>query len=353
MHALLFPSPPLSTSECHLLTLLFASLYVGSIYISKHTRLSLKERTSLLGLDEETAEKTRDHPAVIKARLFAVSFATVLSVGVVFLLLWKEVGLSQRNSFLPALYTTIQRLGLKESSKWSSIGAHLVTPILFLGPLYASHYLERTLPFQKNWSYHWHFKQTFASLVGLRNYIVAPITEEIVFRACILSVYQLSGASKKKMIFLSPLSFGLAHVHHAYETYVRLGRTNEALQRATLMSVFQLAYTTLFGFHCALSLPTDRIDISVYFFAHLLQHYGIAPTTIFVEQIPSPPSWWVHCLTFYTFLTPQANFVSPAVIVALYLVGIAGYIFTMKHWTLNPLSLYWKDQMNAPGAATY
>jgi hypothetical protein len=36
----------------------------------------------------------------------------------------------------------------------------------------------------------------------------APITEEIVFRACVLTVYHLADASRMKMIFLSPLVFG-------------------------------------------------------------------------------------------------------------------------------------------------
>jgi hypothetical protein len=36
----------------------------------------------------------------------------------------------------------------------------------------------------------------------------APITEEVVFRACVLTVYHLAQASKLRMIFLSPLLFG-------------------------------------------------------------------------------------------------------------------------------------------------
>lgn len=36
-----------------------------------------------------------------------------------------------------------------------------------------------------------------------------PVTEEIVFRACILAIYHVAGASRSKMIFLSPLWFGV------------------------------------------------------------------------------------------------------------------------------------------------
>ena len=37
----------------------------------------------------------------------------------------------------------------------------------------------------------------------------APITEELVFRACVLAVYYLAGLGRNKMLFLTPLTFGL------------------------------------------------------------------------------------------------------------------------------------------------
>lgn len=37
----------------------------------------------------------------------------------------------------------------------------------------------------------------------------APLTEEIVFRSCMIAVAQLSGASHKHLIFVTPLWFGL------------------------------------------------------------------------------------------------------------------------------------------------
>jgi len=81
------------------------------------------------------------------------------------------------------------------------------------------------------------------------------MTEEIVFRACVLSIYHLSGASRKYMISFAPLTFGLgkllflrtspvipmffyntAHVHHAWDTYNRYGCTWLAARRALTMS---------------------------------------------------------------------------------------------------------------------
>ncbi len=68
----------------------------------------------------------------------------------------------------------------------------------------------------------------------------APITEEIVFRACVLAVYLLSPqlvSSKMGLAFITPLNFGVAHLHHARDTYNRYyGRTGAALKRAIMVS---------------------------------------------------------------------------------------------------------------------
>jgi prenyl protein peptidase len=108
----------------------------------------------------------------------------------------------------------------------------------------------------------------------------------------------------------------------------------------------------LFGFHCAyLFLRTGSIfpSISSHIFCNIM---GLPQLPYSLNRFPRRRPGGSLSYFLHVFNT-STNFVSPAVIVALYLVGIAGYIFTMKHWTLNPLSLYWKDQMNAPGAATY
>ena len=106
-----------------------------------------------------------------------------------------------------ALDTTITRLGLKVYFDTDQIYPHLVTPVLFLGPLFAG-YLGGHLPFQRNWSFRNDVIQRIFSWQGIRNYISGPITEEIVFRSCVLAVYHMSGASRRRMIFLGPLSFG-------------------------------------------------------------------------------------------------------------------------------------------------
>jgi prenyl protein peptidase len=53
-----------------------------------------------------------------------------------------------------------------------------------------------------------------------------------VFRSTILAVSILGGLSTRSLIFGTPLWFGLAHVHHAHEVWVRGGRTRQAAIQA-------------------------------------------------------------------------------------------------------------------------
>jgi prenyl protein peptidase len=205
---LVFPFPPLSTTFAHLLSLSFTCAYVGSIYLSKNSRLSFSSKvvhtSNGQARPKEQDERWRDDPDVIKARLAAVGSATLVCCLGVIGVVGCFVG-DVKNSISITLESSFTRLGLTFDDL--SIYPYLVTPILFMGPLYA-HYLSETLPFQAKWSIKHDLIPTFMSWQGVRNYVFAPITEELVFRACVLSVYQLSGASMVSMIFLSPMTFG-------------------------------------------------------------------------------------------------------------------------------------------------
>lgn len=220
---LVFPIPPLSTRGANLVAFFFASSYVVSLYLSKHTRLSDPSKPN--GTNANPAQnRSRDDPSVIKARMFAASASTALSCVVVFLLVWHIIddldnvsdlnpvttvadwNSSSQNANL-AFDSTMARLGLTLFEDHSLL-PYLVTPILYLGPLYAT-FLDSKLPFQSRWSWAYDVLPTFNTWVGVRNHFFGPITEELVFRACVLAVYHLAGSSRSKMIFLSPLLFGL------------------------------------------------------------------------------------------------------------------------------------------------
>ncbi|KAH7913367.1 CAAX protease self-immunity-domain-containing protein [Hygrophoropsis aurantiaca] len=304
------PGPPLlSTTSAHLIALLFACSYVGSIYASQSARLSFKPNPPNLQA-RSRYERSRDDPEVIKARLISVSIATFLCCAGVFVMMWHLVD----GDVELALNNTFTHLGLK----YISIYPLLVTPLLFLGPLYGR-YLFQSLPLQQRWSFKTDVISFFFSIRGIRNYILAPITEEIVFRACVISVYQSSGASKTRMIFLSPISFGAAHLHHAWDTYNRYGRTAMAAKQAIIGTLFQFAYTSIFGFYCAyLFLRTGSIfpPIVAHVFCNIM---GVPQPGTEMKQSPN----------------------RKLAIAVMYVVGILGFISTLGPWTHVEDSLYW------------
>ncbi|TFK68450.1 Abi-domain-containing protein [Pluteus cervinus] len=317
-----FRPPLLSSSTAHLLAFSFGLAYVGSLYISKHARVSFtrvsvtrpKQREDK-ARDRYEDERWRNDPGVIRARLFAASVATVLCCGAVWGIGWKVEGIQVCDWEL-GLRVTLQRLGMSSFGGWK---AYLVTPTLFLGPLWAM-WLSQSLPGQRFWMLTGPggLVQQYATWQGFRNYIVGPITEELVFRACVLAAYGLAGASRSMMIFCSPLVFGLAHIHHAWETYNRYGRTAVAAKRAILGSVFQFAYTSVFGFHCAyLFIRTGSVFPAI--MSHIFCNVMGVPQLSW--EVRKHPSWKES-------------------IYVVYVVGIVGYVSLLGPWTETAGSVY-------------
>jgi len=325
-----FANPPISLSTAHSFTILFAGSYVGSLYISKSARLVFK-KVFVRPLHEgeqrakEYDERWRDDPDVIRARMTAVGLSTVSSCVAVIGLVWKLLGWGGKE--LPfAIETCIARLGFANGSTWpQTVLPCLITPVLYSGSLFAE-FLSGRLPLQRNWSLHRSLLPMITTWQGWRNYIIGPITEEVVFRACTLTVYHMAGASRKKMIFLTPLLFGFAHIHHAWDIFNRYGRTKAAAKRALLATAFQLSYTSLFGFHAAyLFLRTGSI---------------IPPLTshIFCNLMGLPE------IGYELMAFPNRR----TAIKMAYILGILGYVYTLKRWTHVEDCLYWVPEGERP-----
>ncbi|KAI0628643.1 CAAX protease self-immunity-domain-containing protein [Trametes polyzona] len=332
---LAFSTPPIPLSSAHLFAAFFTFTYVGSLYLSKAARLSFKntEAEGVLYGEErlkQKEERWRNDPEVIRARLFAASVSTALNVVAVYWLLHSVIPKKELHKYPGlALTSTLARLGLtldfgQQTALWL-IFPCLVAPVLYLGPLYVEYFSE-TLPGQRRWSFQNNVLPLVNTWTGLRNYVVGPITEEIVFRACMLAVYQLAGASRTAMIFLTPLTFGAAHLHHAWDVYNRFGRNDYAARTAFLNTVAQFTYTTLFGFHCA------------YLF---LRSGSILPPIVshIFCNIMGFPQYVEHLKMF-----PNRR----GTIQLAYFLGIVGYIYTMIRWTRADDSLYWPVTGEAP-----
>ncbi|ORY97723.1 hypothetical protein BCR43DRAFT_490250 [Syncephalastrum racemosum] len=207
----------LSAAGANVACIGFASLYVGGFYVFRTAHPNL----------------SRNDPAVITERIKAVLAASALTA----LLVW----LSTSNT-----YPLYERLGLGFGTVQGLLSPLLLVAVLFLGPLVHLGF-ERSLPFQKGFNWRDQLQDTFGTVVGLRNYVVGPATEEWVFRACVITVLHEAQYSHAYLIFASPVYFGLAHLHHAWEKYRQGGSTTEALRAAIFSSAFQFTYTTLFG----------------------------------------------------------------------------------------------------------
>ncbi|KAI5826026.1 hypothetical protein K523DRAFT_281900 [Schizophyllum commune Tattone D] len=243
-------SMSLPTSEAHLLAFTFALSYVGSLYVVKEGRLRFAT-----GSSPEIQKRGRDDPEVIRTRLRAVTFSSIFSILLLLYICSMDV-LKWRSllGFALPLPPVSSFLSLTPVDHISSIFRfylpYLLIPVLYTGPIYVI-YLRKRLPYQAySPGLLGSLKSAVGNAVGVRNYVVAPITEEIVFRACIVAVYTLCGAARWKIVWGSPLWFGMAHLHHAWEAYNNLGKTSNAMKQALAQTAFQFTYTTLFGAYC-------------------------------------------------------------------------------------------------------
>ncbi|KAG0173545.1 hypothetical protein DFQ28_002151 [Apophysomyces sp. BC1034] len=162
---------------------------------------------------------SRNHPEVILSRLKAVALASIVIPAIVHVIL-PSVPLTLALGILPLKISLLTPL--------------LLTIILFCGPL-ALMYFDEELPWQKHFDLQQELRM-ITSLLGQRNFIVAPVTEEFVFRACVICVLYHSGFSTAYLIFVSPMYFGLAHLHHAWENYHQWGANAKALKLAVSSS---------------------------------------------------------------------------------------------------------------------
>ncbi|XP_027186863.1 CAAX prenyl protease 2 isoform X2 [Cicer arietinum] len=83
-----------------------------------------------------------------------------------------------------------------------------------------------------------------SNVLTWRNYVVAPLTEELVFRACMIPILFCGGFKAYSAMILCPIFFSLAHLNHFMEIYVK---QNYRIRKAAMIIGLQLGYTVIFG----------------------------------------------------------------------------------------------------------
>lgn len=109
------------------------------------------------------------------------------------------------------------------------------------------------------------------------------MTEELVFRSCMLATAKFGGhASTAVLIFTTPLYFGIAHLHHAWEHYRRGGRTKQARKAALLnMRMFIAAKDSLQCSNSAIQQCSDGMQTFCFY----------AQVRVFMRLLTQGPSW--------------------------------------------------------------
>mmetsp|Transcript_6729 Transcript_6729/g.14850 ORF Transcript_6729/g.14850 Transcript_6729/m.14850 type:complete len:310 (+) Transcript_6729:88-1017(+) len=246
------------------------SLYVGLLYIWR-------------GLP-------RDHPLTIKKRMLSVLLACVAA--------WLPLYWAYHASTSSQVKPLTQLLGLTlRGMPLVALLPLALTMTFFAGPLLYDFLHDPTALLEAPITLLAYSRDLTTALLGLklqramdvaaspfadrhlllwRNLVVAPLSEEFVFRGCMVPLLLLQGSSKAAAILLPPLFFGAAHLHHLHDllTYQRV-----APRTALPMVLFQFTYTTVFGWYeCLLFINTGSLvaPVVVHMFCNLMgvPHFG-------------------------------------------------------------------------------
>lgn len=135
-----------------------------------------------------------------------------------------------------------------------------------------------------------------------RAIVAGPVTEELVYRACMCPVLKAAGYGNAFCCVVPPLCFGFAHVHHLLK-HLRTMRAADAL----LATLLQLAYTTVFGaFSCFVYLRTGHLAACI--LTHMLcNHFGFPDVETLLEhehRTPLLAAFVAGVVLFFALLGP-------------------------------------------------
>jgi len=181
------------------------AVFVGSLYVWSSSR--------------RVGQKYRDSNKVMLRRMTSVCIVSIFAP------FW--TGITQ-----PTL------LGI--AIGWHALLATIVglslTLILFLGPLVMKYieWVDDMIDDTEDDT----VALSLKSIKSWRTLIVGPFAEEFVFRANLCPMFLIAGYSPTETILLTPLFFGIAHIHHI-------------VNDGPLLALVQQLYTTIFGWYSA------------------------------------------------------------------------------------------------------
>ena len=233
MELVSFGHMSLALSIC--ICFLMGTFYVVSLYLwSKQNRFN------------------RNEPPVIRRRFISVLLTCLLCYVSLY---W----LGSATSSSMRRHSINEWLGLRFDSSliWSSMCSLGLTMILFSGPI-VQHLISQYMLRQTFRAYDSNSQSGTKRLLQAlvlecrthlddlcfwRNYLISPFTEEFVFRGCMLPLL-CEHLGLAYSVFITPLFFGLAHLHHIIEGYFH---NDMPLDMLIGQHCFQFTYTYIFG----------------------------------------------------------------------------------------------------------
>ncbi len=258
-------TPCTSIVVCSLLSIIF----VFSLYVV-HPRLP------------------RSDPLTVRRRIESITFVCLLAPIALYLLL-------SQSEAIP-LVSFGNLLGIK----WTGLFAAVCYPpllvlLLYLGPIVQS-LMEGGGLFD-------HVKGQRNDIM-LRNYLFAPVAEEFIFRACMLLVLR-PALSDTLAIFICPLFFGIAHIHHVIDWYIV--NDGSSFKQACLTVVVQAGYTSLFGLFSGFLFVRTGHLVSLVLCHTLCNLMGLPPIEAALQQPKILFMYLVGIVTFSSFLFPMTS----------------------------------------------
>ena len=134
--------------------------------------------------------------------------------------------------------------------------------------------------------------------IVLRNLLIAPTSEEILFRAIltptlflqynvpvyfnnIMNLNTQTVLSVSALLYLCPLFFSVAHIHHLYEKI----RRGMSVSRAVQELIIQSMYTYIFGY-IAMILYVRTGNVFSCICSHIICNFMGLPDTSFMNEGP-------------------------------------------------------------------
>lgn len=232
----------------------------------------------------------RNHPSTVYRRILAIAAMCAVAPSALYILLRSQVEVISVTSFA-------SELGLR----WSGLVAAtcyptLLTLTLYAGPIFHNWLDGNPLIGQEI--------KTQRSDIILRNYVVAPFAEELVYRACMLLLLSPAIGEQYAVLFC-PIFFGIAHVHHLIDWYRVSDGTS--FGQACLTVLVQFCYTSIFGLFAGFLFVRTHHLVSLFLCHSFCNVMGLPPldsALIHPRKYLILPVYLLGIVLFFSLLFP-------------------------------------------------